>query len=282
MPKLTRACLVLCLFELSSLHYAQQLHYSLMSKSVIIDRVKESQKTNDEREQKIKELFQQAGCGSALAEQPVKHVKTPNVICKLQGDTDEQIIVGAHYDKVSAGTGTIDNWSGAALLASLYQGLAFQKRRYTFVFVAFTGEEEGLMGSEYFAKHMPRDKVASTKAMVNMDTLGLSSTKIWVHRADENLVRALLVVSGSLKLPVGEVDVENIGSTDSESFRDKPIPSIPIHSLTRQTLPILHSGADVFQALHPDEYFDSYRLLQTYLAYLDVSLPSGSSNGNRH
>src|SRR5690242_6353088 len=138
MAKLGRTCLMLWLCCLSDIHYGQQLHYSLIDKSVIIDRVRESQKTNDLREQKISELFQQAGCGSAMSEQPVKHVKTPNVICKLQGETDEQIIVGAHYDKVSAGTGTIDNWSGAALLPSLYQGLASQKRHYTFLFVAFT------------------------------------------------------------------------------------------------------------------------------------------------
>jgi Zn-dependent M28 family amino/carboxypeptidase len=192
----------------------------------------------------------------------------------LQGETDEQIVVGAHYDKVSAGTGTIDNWSGAALLASLYQGLASQKRRHTFVFVAFAGEEQGLIGSEFFVKHMSREELGRTKAMVNLDTLGLSYTKIWVHQADKNLVKAMLVVSGSMKLPIGEVDVEAVGSTDSVSFADKHIPSITIHSLTQQTLHVLHSSEDRLQALHPDEYYDTYHLVQAYLAYLDVQLPS--------
>lgn len=277
MHKLRTFCLLFSFFGLSTICRTQQLQYALIDKPIIIERVKESLPTNKEREQKIKELFQQAGCGSAVTEQPVKHVYTPNVICRLQGETDELIIVGAHYDKVRVGTGTIDNWSGAALLPSLYQGLASRKRHYTFVFIAFTGEEEGLIGSEYFVNHMSKDEVAKTKAMVNMDTLGLSFTKVWVHNADQNLLHALLAVSGSLKLPVAEVDVESIGSTDSESFADKHIPRITIHSLTRQTLPILHSQADSFQALQPEEYFDTYQLLQAYIAYLDIRLQAGST-----
>jgi Iap family predicted aminopeptidase len=254
--------------------HAQQLQFSLINKSTIMDRVEASLPKNDAREQKIKQLFADAGCNAATVEQPVKHSDTPNVICRLQGETDEQIVVGAHYDKASAGTGTIDNWSGAALLASLYQGLVSQKRHHTFVFVAFAGEEQGLIGSEFFVKHMSRDELGRTKAMINLDTLGLSFTRIWVHRAGKNLVEAMLVVSGSMKLPVGEVDFERVGTTDSESFADKHIPSITIHSLTQKTLYVLHSSADRLQALHPDEYYDTYHLVQAYLAYLDLKLGS--------
>lgn len=255
----------------------QQVQFSLLPKSTILDRIKQSPPKNELREEKEEELFASAGCRAGMTEQPVQHLHTPNVICRLAGETGDEIIVGAHYDKVSSGTGTIDNWSGAALLPSLYQGLAWKRPHHTFVFVAFAGEEEGLVGSEYFVKHMPHDELARTQAMVNMDTLGLSYTKVWVHRADRNLVHALLAVSGSMKLPVGEVDVERVGSTDSESFADKHVPSITIHSLTPQTLKVLHSPADTMEQLHPDEYYDTYRLIQAYLAYLDLQWPLAAS-----
>jgi putative aminopeptidase FrvX len=254
--------------------FAQQLKFSLMDKTIILERIKQSLPKNQQREEKIKEIFAGAGCGPAMTEQPVKHVSTPNVICRLPGETEDEIIVGAHYDKVSAGTGTIDNWSGAALLPSLYEGLASVKRRHTFVFIAFTGEEEELLGSDFFVHHISHDEIARTRAMVNMDTLGLSFTKVWAHRADKGLLHALLVVAASMKLPVGEVNVEQVGSTDSESFAGKHIPRITIHSLTQQTLSVLHSPADNLQALHPDDYYDTYRLIQAYLAYLDEELPS--------
>lgn len=261
----------------------QELHFSLIDKSIILARVKESLPKNDQREQKIKQLFVDVGCNAAMVEEAVKHVRTPNVICRLQGETDQEIIVGAHYDKVSSGTGTIDNWSGAALLPSLYQGLARTKPHHTFIFAAFTGEEQGLAGSDYFVKHMSREELARTEAMINMDTLGLSYTRIWVHRADKDLVQAILLISGSMKIPVGEVDVERVGSTDSESFAGKRIPRITIHSLTQQTLRVLHSPADTLHELHPDEYYDTYRLMQAYLAYLDLNWPSteASTSGQR-
>ena len=277
--ELRTGCLVLLCCLLTANGRTHQLRFSLVNKSTILDRVKQSLPTNEQREQEIKELFAKTGCGSAIVEEPVKHVSTPNVMCRLQGDTSEEIIVGAHYDKVSSGTGTIDNWSGAALLPSLYQGLAVKTPRHTFIFVAFTGEEEGLLGSDYFVKHISRDELARTEAMINMDTLGLSYTRVWVHRADQNLVHALLIVSSALKLPVGEVDVERVGSTDSESFAGKHIPRITIHSITQQTWKVLHSPADTLDELRPDEYYDTYRLVQAYLAYLDLNWPPAEKNG---
>jgi len=264
--------------------FGQELKFSLMDKTIILERIRQSLPKNQQREEKIKEIFAAAGCGPAMTEQPVKHVSTPNVICRLPGETDDEIIVGAHYDKVSAGTGTIDNWSGASLLPSLYEGLASIKRHHTFVFIASSGEEEELLGSDFFVHHMSQDELARTRAMVNMDTLGLSFTKVWAHRADKNLLHALLVVSASVKLPVGEVDVDAVGSTDSESFAGKHIPRITIHSLTQDTLHVLHSSADNLQALHSDDYYDTYRLIQAYLAYLDQKLPyfpSKSANAEK-
>jgi Zn-dependent M28 family amino/carboxypeptidase len=207
-----------------------------------------------------------------VSEQKVKYSSYSNVICQLPGETQEVIIVGAHFDKVEKGTGAIDNWSGASLLASLYQSLSSTKRRHTFIFVAFCQEESGMVGSDYYASHMTKDEVSRTEAMVNLDTLGLSPTKVWVHRADKNLVSALGAVSKALNLPASEVDVERVGSTDSESFAARHIPRITIHSLTQQTLPILHSNADTLKQLRPNEYYDTYRLISGYLAYLDETL----------
>lgn len=280
LSKYQRLTLALLLCLLVGTAFGQQLKFSLMDKAVILERIKESLPKNQQREEKIKDIFAGAGCGPAMTEQPVKHVSTPNVICRLPGDTDDEIIVGAHYDKVSSGTGTIDNWSGAALLPSLYEGLASIKRHHTFVFIAFTGEEEELLGSDFFVHHMSQEEVARTRAMINMDTLGLSFTKVWVHRADKDLWHALLQVSASMKLPVGEVDVEAVGSTDSESFAGKHIPRITIHSLTQDTLRVLHSPADNLRALHPDDYYDTYRLIQAYLAYLDQELPYSATKSD--
>jgi hypothetical protein len=75
-----------------------------------------------------------------------------------------------------------------------------------------------------------------------------------------------------MNLPVSGMNVENVGSTDSEPFRANKIPAITIHSLTAETLPILHNARDRIEAVRLDKYYETYRLVLAYLALLDVSL----------
>lgn len=66
--------------------------------------------------------------------------------------------------------------------------------------------------------------------------------------------------------------MDGMGSSDSEEFARRKIPRITIHSVTQQTWPILHSPQDNLKAVHLDEYYDSYRLIEGYLVYLDGAL----------
>jgi len=236
-------------------------------------RLKDFAAKNDEREAEIRKLFAESGCkDSQLSEQTVRSKLPPNVICVLPGQTDEVIVVGAHTDKVVAGDGVVDNWSGAALLPSLYQSLDAEPRRHTYVFIGFTGEEQGLVGSDYYVHHLSPEQREKIAAMVNMDTLGVGPTKVWASHADKALLRALSETAARMKLPLAGVNVEKVGSTDSESFAWFKIPSITIHSITQETWPILHSNRDRLSAVKMDDYYNSYLLIAGYLAYLDTFL----------
>lgn len=248
------------------------IKFSPVEKEIVLKRIREVPKKNTEREQKIRDLFAEAGCNGGMTEQKVKYSGFHNIICRLPGETEEIIIVGAHYDQISPALGVMDNWSGASLLSSLYQSLLRSRRHHTFLFISFCEEEHGLIGSDFYASHMAKEDIARTEAMINLDTLGLSPTKVWVHNADKHLVSALAAVANALKLPASEMDVEAVGSSDSESFAGKHIPRITIHSVTQKTLHILHSDDDNLKQLQPDDYYDTYRLVSGYLAYLDETL----------
>lgn len=251
---------------------AQTIKFYLVPHEVIEQRLEAYAPTNAEREPAIRRLFEEAGCGGdKLAEQPVKGLPAPNLICTMPGEMDAEIVVGAHFDFIEAGHGVVDNWTGASLLPSLYQGLAAVPRRHTFRFVAFSGEEKGMVGSKAYVKELltTHELVA---AMVNMDTLGLAETEVWVSHSDLKLVRWMQVAARSVKLPVSAMDVERVGGTDSESFREKKIPAITIHSVTPQTVKILHSPRDTIDAVDTERYYRSYRLILAYLAVLDQQL----------
>ena len=119
-----------------------------------------------------------------------KEVQAYNVIGVLDGSDrilkNETIILGAHYDHLGLGGegslaqrqgevhhGADDNASGTAGLLELARLLSSQRPRpkRTVVFIAFGGEEEGLLGSNYYVNH-PTSPLANTVAMINMDMIG--------------------------------------------------------------------------------------------------------------
>jgi Zn-dependent M28 family amino/carboxypeptidase len=259
----------------------EAIRYKPVSREVVESRLKKYAGNDQQREAALKQMFADAGCdGQHLSEQAVKAARQPNVICVLPGSSDKIIIVGAHFDHVLAGDGVVDNWSGASLLPSLYEAVKIEPHTHTYIFIGFTDEEKGEVGSHFYAGQMTKEQVAATDAMVNMDTLGLATTEIWVSHSDKRLSRALIYIAKQLNLPVKGIDVEQIGSTDSEQFAVRRIPSITIHSLTQETwnARILHTSKDKISAMRLDDYYQTYTLIAAYLAFLDQVAGVASKN----
>jgi putative aminopeptidase FrvX len=144
----------------------------------------------------LRQTFSQAGCDDQhLSQQPVKGSELSNLIFVLPGSTNRDVIVEAHFDHVPAGDGVVDNWAGAALLPSIYEALKSEPRRHTYIFIGFTDEERGEVGSHYYARTMTAEQVAATDATVNMGTLGLAPTEIWSSHSDNKLIAALGLVA---------------------------------------------------------------------------------------
>ncbi|MBO9672294.1 MAG: M28 family peptidase [Sphingobacteriaceae bacterium] len=116
----------------------------------------------------------------------IKKSVTYNVLAKIPGDKrkDEAIIYSAHWDHLGIGekiqgdsiyNGAVDNATGVAALfeiASAFKKLPKTPGR-TILFVSYTAEEQGLLGSEFYAKH-PAFPLAKTVANINMDMMGIA------------------------------------------------------------------------------------------------------------
>ena len=178
-----------------------------------------------------------------------KELKTRNVIGVLEGSgphADETIFVGGHYDHLGRGgfmsgslaflsndihNGADDNASGTAMVLELARRLAKRPdplpRRV--VFMAFSGEEKGLLGSMHYVNHplYPLDK---TVFMVNFDMVGrlndkseLSIFGIGSTPGAAELVDALGASAGfKVKKIRGMSD--GIGGSDHQSFYMKNVP----------------------------------------------------------
>ncbi|MGN0712078.1 MAG: M20/M25/M40 family metallo-hydrolase [Anaerovoracaceae bacterium] len=104
-------------------------------------------------------------------EEVVKEGNSYNIEAVKEGRTSKQVIVGAHYDSVSASTGTSDNASGVSVMLAAAEALKDVDTEYTIKFVAFGAEEVGVKGSSYYASKMTEEEINNTVAMINLDTV---------------------------------------------------------------------------------------------------------------
>lgn len=189
----------------------------------------------------------------AKGEISVEQIRTEikNVIGVLEGKgpfADETIVIGAHYDHVGYGgegslapgstdihNGADDNASGTVALIELARKLSARKtplpRRV--VFIAFTGEERGLIGSAHYVKN-PTFDLKNTVAMLNMDMVGrLTNDKLTVFGTGTaprwNKLIEETAKEYDLKL---SLKPEGFGPSDHSSFYGKQIPVLHLFTGT--------------------------------------------------
>jgi hypothetical protein len=120
---------------------------------------------------RLRQYFADLHCATAsMREQVIPKHRTKNLICVLPGKDTEQIVVAARYDRRSGTADPKEGWTDAAMLPILYNALLAGHRQHTFVFVALCGTA----GEDAFLASLRSRHLPPPKAMVVMDTLGLS------------------------------------------------------------------------------------------------------------
>lgn len=177
-----------------------------------------------------------------------------NVIAVLSGSdparASEAVVIGAHYDHLGLGgrhsmnpelagqihNGADDNASGTAALIEMARAAAQDRSRFgrTIVFVAFAGEELGLLGSAHYVNNPTVAPIERTVAMINLDMVGRAKGKVMVSGLDgapsigADLDAALIEVPGIQAQRFQEG--AGVGASDDTSFAVKRIPAIGFFS----------------------------------------------------
>ncbi|SFO25862.1 PDZ domain-containing protein [Algoriphagus ornithinivorans] len=169
-----------------------------------------------------------------------------NVVGFINNKAEKTIVIGAHFDHLGFGgvgslhrgdsaihNGADDNASGTAALLALAEILKHQKHQSNFLFIAFSGEENGLWGSNYFVKN-PTIDLETVNFMINMDMVGrLNEEKTLAINGvgtSPSFVSALdMVNADSLKLVTSE---SGVGPSDHTSFYLQDLPVL--HFFTGQ------------------------------------------------
>lgn len=223
---------------------------------------------NDERLEAVKKLFRKMGATDAeIKIEKIKNVE--NVVVTKKGSTEETVVVGAHYDKVSDGCGAIDNWTGIVILANLYRTIKDFNTQKTFVFAAFGKEELGLLGSKEMAEAIPKEKREQYCAMVNFDSFGFTYPQAMTNISDSKLIDLAKETSKEMKIPFAVARIEN-ASSDSASYQRQKIPAISFHGLTASWQQFLHGTRDKVENVDAQSVYVGYRYGLNYLAKIET------------
>jgi hypothetical protein len=164
-----------------------------------------------------------------------------NIAGFLPGKTNEYIVIGAHYDHLGRGNesslapsqigqvhpGADDNASGTAGLLELARLLADKRNesRRGILFLAFAGEEIGLLGSAHWANH-PTKPLESAVAMINLDMIGrVNGSKLYIGGTGTGSTfdGILTDIAGRYKFQI-EKSADGYSASDHTSFAAKSIP----------------------------------------------------------
>ncbi|WP_028282560.1 M28 family peptidase [Olleya marilimosa] len=195
-----------------------------------------------------------------------------NVLGFIDNKAQNTVIIGAHYDHLGYGAegslfrgekkeihnGADDNASGVAVLLNLAQKLKAKNKNNNYLFITFSGEEMGLLGSNYYTKNPTIDN-KKANYMINMDMVGRlkadSTLAVYGVGTSPIFKQTLQAHNNRFKLVQKE---SGVGPSDHTSFYNSDIPVL--HFFTGQHEDY-HKPSDDTERLH----FNGMQIISNYI-----------------
>ncbi len=209
-----------------------------------------------------------------------------NVVGFLPGQVDTTIIIGAHYDHLGWGgpgsgsrylgatpmihNGADDNGSGTSLLLELARSFASEDTplRHSLLFIAFSGEEAGILGSSHFARNMTIDS-SKVRMMVNMDMVGrLKDQENGLAVLGTGTTDAFGTYFDSLKTDVKITQKKaGQGPSDHTAFYNRGIPVMMFFTGPHEDY---HKPTDTYDKIDYDGLVKVGNIVQNAVDYFDT------------
>jgi aminopeptidase YwaD len=184
--------------------------------------------------------------------------------------TKKTIVVCAHYDHLG-GIGNLvyfpggnDNASGTSMLLTLADEFKSKRLNYNILFIAFSGEEAGLLGSKHFIEN-PLVKLKHIKFVLNLDIMGSGEEGITVVNATKfpDYFDKLNAINEKENLLAQVKKRGEAANSDHYFFTQKGIPSFFIYTMGPNKN--YHDIFDTYENLSFNEYDDLIKLISLFL-----------------
>jgi aminopeptidase Y len=122
--------------------------------------------------------------GSAYIDAEVKTIITSNIVAQtVQGDRDNCVMLGGHSDSVTAGPGINDDGSGSLALLEIATQLSNFTVNNCVRFAWWAGEEEGLLGSDFYVSQLSKEENMKIRLFMDYDMLGSPNFAYQIYNA---------------------------------------------------------------------------------------------------
>ena len=177
--------------------------------------------------------------------------KSCNVILDLPGETDEYIVLTAHYDSTSLSQGAYDNMSGSVGLLGIAEHFVKRPHRYGLRFIWCGSEERGLLGSKaYCAAH--EEELKKVTLNINLDMIGCIMGKfIACCTTEEALVHYINYFSCEQGFSVATK--QDVYSSDSTPFADKGVPAVSFARIAPHNTATIHNSYDTVAVMSGEQ-----------------------------
>jgi len=198
-----------------------------------------------------------------------------NVEAVIPGETDQSIILSAHYDTTPLSRGSYDNMTGCiALLGVMEDILKHGKPRYTVRFLFCGSEERGLLGSKAYTD-AKGDLLKDYVLNINLDMVGTVMGKfIACVSAEEKLVSYIEYMGAEMGWGISAR--MGVYSSDSTPFADKGVPALSFARLAPSSQATIHNRYDTAAVLSAKqlqkdaEFVAAFTRRMAYAAYCPV------------
>ena len=190
--------------------------------------------------------------------------ESQNVVLDLPGESDEWIVMTAHYDSTSLSTGAYDNMSGSIGLLAAAERFSKEKHHYGLRLVWCGSEERGLLGSKaYTAQH--EEELGKVVMNVNLDMIGCIMGKfIACCTSEEKLVSYIEYFADEQGFPVKPY--QDVYSSDSTPFADKGIPAVSFCRAAPPNTAVIHNSYDTLKVMKAAQMAQDMDFINNFLA----------------
>jgi hypothetical protein len=173
-----------------------------------------------------------------------------NVILDLPGETDEYIVLTAHYDSTSLSKGAYDNMSGCVGILGVAEYFANRPHRYGLRFIWCGSEERGLLGAKAYCA----DEEALKKIVlnINLDMIGCTMGKFIACCTTEESLTHYIKYFG-LEYGMSVRAYQDVYSSDSTPFADKGVPALSFARVAPPNTGTIHNSYDTIALMRGEQ-----------------------------